>query len=88
MGTHQTGSKPRKDSWGRSTTLDDRNLRGSVKGIMDVGSDSKISQDNNIYTGNLLAVFLNLNTTGLVKSQIVRKWRFTPSSRTNLKNDF
>lgn len=53
---------------GRSTTLDDRNLRGSVKGIMDVGSDSKISQDNNIYTGNLLAVFPNLNTTGLVKS--------------------
>lgn len=62
---------------GRSTTLDDRNLRGSVKGIMDLGSDSKISQDNNIYTGNLLAIFLflfvfaiflNLNTTGLVKS--------------------
>ena len=33
-----------------------------------MGSDSKISQDNNIYTGNLLAIFLNLNVTGLVKS--------------------
>lgn len=60
MGTRQTGGKPRRIAGGGSTTLDDRNLRGSVNGIMDVGSDSKISQDNNIYTGNLLAIFLFL----------------------------
>lgn len=33
-----------------------------------MGSDSKISQDNSIYAGNLLALFLNLNVAGLVKS--------------------
>ena len=44
---------------------------------MDLISDNRMSQESNIYGGNLLAAFLNLNVTGLVKRVIdVKKMEF------------
>lgn len=64
----------RTDKGTYSTLSNNENLKGiQWIGLMDLRLVNKISYNRNIYGDNLLAVFPNLNVTGLVKTAIETK---------------